>query len=89
VAGKFSATGSMSVIRTSFTATLLADGRVLVAGGSGDTSAELYDPTTGTFSKTGPMTARTDSQTAVLLADGRVLLVGGTEAYKSAELYWP
>jgi len=56
-AGTWSATGSMSVARKALTATLLADGRVLVAGGSdsGQTpvsaqpmdavsSAEVFDP---------------------------------------------
>jgi hypothetical protein len=60
--GTFSATGSMTALRSVHTATLLPDGRVLVAGGddggwiSGNflASAELYDPKTGTFSPTGP-----------------------------------
>ena len=37
------------------TATLLADGRVLMTGGCG-TAADLYDPTTGVFTPTGSMT---------------------------------
>jgi hypothetical protein len=59
--GTFSPTGSMATARHLYTATLLLDGRVLVAGGSngndaGDlASAELYDPKTGAFSLTGPM----------------------------------
>ena len=98
--GTFVPTGSMSVGRDSATATLLSDGRVLVAGGEGydaATSAELYNPTTGTFSPTGSMTVGRDSATATLLLDGRVLIVGGWEwAAKdsraesaSAELYDP
>jgi hypothetical protein len=55
-ASAFSLTGSMAVGRQAPTATLLDDGRILVAGGSGDASAELYDPATGTFSPTGSMT---------------------------------
>ena len=52
--GTFTATGSMTDTLTNHTATLLDDGRVLIAGGydgSADlASAELYDPTNGTFS---------------------------------------
>src|ERR1035438_6324829 len=61
--GTFSATGSMITARSSQVATLLPNGKVLVAGGCYDNgggcqvlaSAELYDPTTGTFSATGSM----------------------------------
>lgn len=54
--GKFVVTGSMMTNRWYHTATLLRDGRLLIAGGyyenvSGHflASAELYDPATGTF----------------------------------------
>jgi WD40 repeat protein len=72
------------------------DGRVLLAGGSNDTTAELYDPQTGTFSPTGPMNVvRVRGQTATLLQGGRVLITGGTDdslaenPLASAELYDP
>jgi len=46
--GTFSATGSMTAARDNHTATLLSDGRVLIAGGGDDSShlasAELYQP---------------------------------------------
>ena len=78
------------------TATLLADGRVLVTWGC-STAAELYDPSTGTFSPTGSMTAVRAAGTVTLLADGRVLFAGGYDCgrggedgiWSSAEVYDP
>jgi hypothetical protein len=93
--GKFTATGSMSVDRAGQTATLLADGMVLISGGDGDTSAadtaELYDPKTGSFSSAGLMTSAREFQTATLLGDGQVLIAGGDDqsgnGLNTAELY--
>jgi hypothetical protein len=90
-AGTFSSTGAMSARRSFHTATLLSDGRVLIAGGSGS-SAELYDPTAGTFSATGSMSVGRNSHTATLLSNGNVLIVGGESvggALSSAEEYDP
>ena len=84
--GNFTATGSMGVARVGQTATLLANGRVLVAGG-GFASAELYDPTTGKFTPTGSLGIARGNNTATLLLDGRVLIAGGDTM--SAELYQP
>jgi hypothetical protein len=87
--GTWSLTGSTSVGRFGFTATLLLDGRVLVAGGGPNgTSAELYNPTTGTWSVTGsPGVVLTGPATRLL--DGRVLVTGGGPNHTSAGLYDP
>jgi hypothetical protein len=89
----FTAPGSMITPRFANTATLLADGRVLIAGGCVDgsglnavppfcgntitTTAELYDPATGTFTSTGNMTAARAYHTATLLPNGKVLIAAG------------
>jgi len=90
--GTFVRTGNLTTLRFWHTATLLRDGRVLIAGGQGGlATAELYDPSAGTFTSTGSMTAARYSQAATLLSDGRVLIAGGGQSHDltSAELYDP
>jgi hypothetical protein len=94
--GAFTATGSMAAPRSSHTATLLQNGKVLIAGGQNAngvlTSAELFDPATGTFISTGTMTAARSYHTATLLPTGKVLLTGGADnngSVASAEIYDP
>ena len=98
--GKWTLTGSMSDARTAFTATLLTNGEVLVAGGSNETdclaSAELYNPATGQWTLTGSMNQPRCSHSATLLPNGEVLAAGGTEVdpfqsgtLATSELYNP
>ena len=83
--------------RSGHTATLLPDGKVLIAGGMRRNqdfyrSAELYNPSTGMFQPTGSMSVGRVSQTAVLLRSGKVLIAGGWIGHgctNSAELYDP
>ncbi|HEV8165405.1 MAG TPA: kelch repeat-containing protein [Actinomycetota bacterium] len=84
----------MQVARSAATATLLADGSVLVAGGDRCdgvlASAERYDPDHNTWTLTGSMTTRRNLHVAALLHDGRVLVAGGFNgggSLASAELY--
>jgi hypothetical protein len=75
--------GSMWTGRSSHTATLLASGAVLVAGGWASSteltaSAELYDPSTRAFTNlTATLMEARANHTATLLEDGRVLITGG------------
>ncbi|HEY8074065.1 MAG TPA: hypothetical protein VIF62_08150 [Labilithrix sp.] len=85
VSRTFSSTGPMSSLHlwsAWFTGwPVLADGRVLVAGGLTSTGmssvAEIFDPATKTFTPTGPLPAPVLSEDAVVLADGSALYVGG------------
>ena len=92
----WSFTGSMATMRAWHTATLLPNGKVLVAGGYNNsgalTSAELYDPATGIWSATGNMGVARDHHAATLLPNGKVLVTGGWDdgdPLASAELYDP
>jgi hypothetical protein len=99
-ADAWSMTGAPTVGRLSFTATRLADGRVLITGGYASeppfdsvySSAEVYSPMTGVFTLVGPMSAARLGHVAALLPDGRVLVAGGRDADQgtsSAELFDP
>ena len=93
---------TMDENRAGHTATLLADGGVLIAGGFKKAAngrdqiysqtAEIFDPRTRGFSATGEMTYRRTGHTATLLRNGLVLIAGGFAemgTLSSAELYDP
>ncbi|MBB2483673.1 hypothetical protein H5407_00375 [Mitsuaria sp. WAJ17] len=92
----------MTLERSSHTATLLKNGKVLITGGQGarqgmvSFSAEVFDPNTGKFESLAPqrLVAPRTYHAATLLDSGQVLIVGGTDwqtarAPNSAELYDP
>jgi hypothetical protein len=91
----------MADARVEFMATLLADGRVLVAGGFANgngedprASAEIFDPSSGTWTTTGSMIEARAGAAATLLPNGKVLVAGGGispahVALASTELYDP
>lgn len=83
--------------RSGHSATLLPDGRVLIAGGMRRNqdfyrSAELFDPVSGKFQPTGEMLVARVGHAAVLLGSGKVLIAGGWIGHgvtDEAELYDP
>jgi N-acetylneuraminic acid mutarotase len=102
--GTWTRTGRMNAPRELHTATLLANGQVLAAGGYNDAdrfnhslaSAELYNPATGTWALTGSLNTPRDGHQAVRLATGQVLVVdgedissAGTFQLNSTEVYDP
>jgi hypothetical protein len=95
--GSVSAGAMMLEPRSGHSATLLPDGKVLIAGGMRRNqdfykSAELFDPVTGKFHLTGEMNEGRVGQIAVLLPSGKVLIAGGWVGHggtSSAELYDP
>ena len=97
VAGALSAGPPMLEPRSGHTATLLPDGKVLIAGGMRRNqdfykSSELYDPSTGKFELSGDMAMARVGHAAVLLPSGKVLIAGGWIGHgctDSAELYDP
>jgi hypothetical protein len=94
---RWSETGNASTVRRAHTATLLRDGRVLVAGGYGYTgnplsSADVYDPATELWAPVGSMSRARTWHTATLLPTGKVLVAGGftgSDATQTAELFDP
>jgi len=82
---------TMTQRRAGHTATLLVDGRVLIAGGA-DTggavtaTAEVYDPATRSFRAVAPMGTPRSTHRASRLADGRVLVTGGFSDWTAAHL---
>jgi len=77
--GKWSLTPPLQATRLSHTATLLATGKVLVAGGYFNNSAEIYDPDAGNWTPANAMSVRRELHTATLLSSGKVLAVGGVD----------
>jgi Abnormal spindle-like microcephaly-assoc'd, ASPM-SPD-2-Hydin len=69
----------MAAAREDHAALLLADGRVLIVGGSNKT-AEIYDPSTRNWSGAGSLTQSRAGFSATLLKDGTVLVSGGSRA---------
>ena len=79
--------GNLTQPRYQHVATLLPDGKVLIAGGYKEgipnftdvsnrhISAEIFDPVTGTSSPTGNMTVGRSTDHGILLPDGLVLII--------------
>ena len=93
-APSWTGTGSLKEARYAAKGAALADGRVLVVGGSNSArlaTAEIFDPVTGSFALTGSMGVARQDTGAAGLPSGKVLVAGGfsTEPTNVAELFSP
>lgn len=97
---QLSAISPMPSARAAHSATRVADGRVLIAGGCNADGCEegiagdalLFDPGSNTFAATGNLLQPRVGHRAIALADGSVLLIGGWTAggvTASVERYRP
>ncbi|WP_306581140.1 kelch repeat-containing protein [Dokdonella sp.] len=87
--GTFTATGNMQEPVGNYSASLLPDGSVLIAGGVvwdsdanafvGRNTSEVFDPSTGQFTLSGPMMTVRYRHAAASLGGGRILVAGGTK----------
>ncbi|CAF1496036.1 unnamed protein product [Adineta steineri] len=92
---KWTITGNMSGMRAYHTASIIANGSVLVAGGGSSVStnlntAELYNPSTGAWTITASMNGVREFHTASILTNGKVLVAGGLNSggyLNGVELY--
>jgi hypothetical protein len=92
--GSFSLVGNLNEKMIYHTATLLPNGKILIAGGYNDngliSQAELYNPGTNTATFTGSLINLRSNHTATLLPNGKVFIVGGrngNDYLTSSELY--
>jgi len=93
-APSFTAGPALMLARSGHTATVLSDGKILIAGGEATGSAEIFDPATQTFSLvSGHLNTPRQYHSAVLLNSGKVLIAGGVvgtnTTLSSAEIYDP
>lgn len=92
--GLFTLIAPMQQARTNHGAVTLADGRVLVIGGTiatspalvGTATAELYDPATGQWTYTGNLSSARSRVLARLLPDGKVFVMN-EDGYDSNKYY--
>lgn len=84
--GNWSSTGNMANVREFHTATLLPNGKVLVAGGT-NANAELYDPNNGQWSAAGTSHFIMRPAATLILNGSKLLLVGAAGVVSMADLY--
>jgi N-acetylneuraminic acid mutarotase len=96
--GTWTATGALRAVRHAMTATRLASGKVLVAGGATAAmdalnSSEIYDPVAKTWTLGLKMVTARSDYASLMLGTGKVLFTGGENingvSIKNAELYNP